>query len=188
MKFSSCAHLEAPQPATKALICLFLVGLSGNFCVEGRQIGAMESGTNLTSLFSSTMAKSGLNVSPKTHPERILDQEFLSLTNFMNPFLWKSFWTHLFPKPCTYFYVRLIDGVARIFPTSFALTGNWTRVSSVAPLLRTLFQDNLPTELPRPLQFLWKSWRAVSLMNFSLKWWKINLIFNWETATKKIAR
>ena len=91
MKFSSCAHLEAPQPATKALICLFLVGLSGNFCVEGRQIGAMESGTNLTSLFSSTMAKSGLNVSPKTHPERILDQEFLSLTNFMNPFLWKSF-------------------------------------------------------------------------------------------------
>ena len=45
---------------------------------------------------------------------------------------------HLLPKPHTYFYVRLIDGAARIFPTSYAATGNQTHVSSVAPLVRDL--------------------------------------------------
>ena len=45
---------------------------------------------------------------------------------------------HLLPKLRTYFYVCLIDGSARIFPTSYAATGNWTHISSVAPLLRDL--------------------------------------------------
>ena len=39
-------------------------------------------------------------------------------------------------KPRTYFYIFLVDGVARIFPTSCATTGNQTQVSSVAPLVR----------------------------------------------------
>ena len=43
------------------------------------------------------------------------------------------------------------DGMARIFFSSFyAVTRNQTHVSSVAPLLGTLTQDALPTELPRP--------------------------------------
>ena len=45
---------------------------------------------------------------------------------------------HLPPKLGTNFYVRLIDGAARIFPTSHATTGNQTHVSSVAPLLRDI--------------------------------------------------
>ena len=33
-----------------------------------------------------------------------------------------------------HFYVRLIDGTARIFPNSYAATGNQTHISSIAPL------------------------------------------------------
>ena len=44
----------------------------------------------------------------------------------------------LLPKTRTYFCVRLIDGTARIFPTSYAATEIQTHVSSVAPLLRDL--------------------------------------------------
>ena len=40
---------------------------------------------------------------------------------------------HLLPKPGTYFYVHLMDGAARIFPYSYAATGNQTHVSRVAP-------------------------------------------------------
>ena len=54
-----------------------------------------------------------------------------------------------FPKPRTFFDVCLIDGVARIFPARYAVTGNQTRVSSVAPYWGTLIQDTLRTELPR---------------------------------------
>ena len=43
---------------------------------------------------------------------------------------------HPLPKTRTYFYGRLIDGAARIFPTSNAATGNWTHISSVAPTLK----------------------------------------------------
>ena len=59
------------------------------------------------------------------------------------------------PKPHTYFHVSLIEGTARIFPTSFAVIGNRTRVSSVAHLLRNFnpIQDALPHALPR----LWQS-------------------------------
>ena len=38
----------------------------------------------------------------------------------------------------TSFHVRLIDGAYRIFLTCHAATGNWTHISSVAPLLRDL--------------------------------------------------
>ena len=50
----------------------------------------------------------------------------------------KEIFFHLLPKLRTYFYVGLIDGAARIFPTSYAATGNRTHASSVAPLLRDL--------------------------------------------------
>ena len=46
--------------------------------------------------------------------------------------------THLLPKPCIYFHVRLKDGGAIIFSTSYATTGNQNHVSSAAPLWRTL--------------------------------------------------
>ena len=45
----------------------------------------------------------------------------------------KSFFSHLLRKPRTYFCVHLMDGAARIFPNSYAATGNRTRVSRVAP-------------------------------------------------------
>ena len=58
---------------------------------------------------------------------------------------------HLLHKQGTYFHVRLIDGAAKIFiPTSYASAGNQSHLTSVAPLWRTLIQDALPTELPRP--------------------------------------
>ena len=52
------------------------------------------------------------------------------------------FWTkyvlmyffNLLPTLCTYFHVYLIDGAARIFPTSHAATENQTNVSSATPL------------------------------------------------------
>ena len=53
--------------------------------------------------------------------------------------------SHLLPKPRTYVYVRLIDGAARIFPNSYAATGNQTHVSRVAPdwdLRSTLYRLN----------------------------------------------
>ena len=56
---------------------------------------------------------------------------------------------HLLTKPCTYFHVRLTDGAARIISTSYAATGNRNHISSVAPLLGTLIQVALPTELPQ---------------------------------------
>ena len=46
---------------------------------------------------------------------------------------WNFF--HLLPKLRTYFYVCLIDGSARIFPTSYATTGNRTHVSSLKIIL-----------------------------------------------------
>ena len=49
-----------------------------------------------------------------------------------------NFFSHLLPKLRTYFYVRLIDGVARIFPTYYAASSIWTRIRLVAPLLRDL--------------------------------------------------
>ena len=54
---------------------------------------------------------------------------------------------HLLPKPRTYFCVRLIDGTARIFLTSYASIGNQNHVSPVAPRLRDPCKDALPTEL-----------------------------------------
>ena len=48
------------------------------------------------------------------------------------------FFSHLLPKPRTYFYVCLIDGTARIFPTSYAATKNRIHISSVEPLLKDL--------------------------------------------------
>ena len=45
---------------------------------------------------------------------------------------------HLIPKLCTYCYVPLMDVMARFFPNSYAATGNETRITSVAPLLRDL--------------------------------------------------
>ena len=50
------------------------------------------------------------------------------------PMAINRYFFHLLPKPRTYFYVQLIDGAARIFPTSNAATGNQTHVSSVAHL------------------------------------------------------
>ena len=48
-----------------------------------------------------------------------------------------------FPKLRTYFYVHLMDGAARIFPSSYAATENQTHVRSVAlfegPQSRTLY-------------------------------------------------
>ena len=41
---------------------------------------------------------------------------------------------HLLPKLCTHFNVCLKDGAARIFPTSFPATRNWTHICSGAPL------------------------------------------------------
>ena len=49
-------------------------------------------------------------------------------------FTYQSFFSRLLPKPQTYFYVHLINGEARIFPNSYAATGNQTQVISVAPL------------------------------------------------------
>ena len=67
---------------------------------------------------------------------------------------------HLFfchyPNPCTYFCVHVfcitLPQMAWLgfFPNYYVATGNWTHVSSVAPLWGTLTQDALLTELPRP--------------------------------------
>ena len=48
------------------------------------------------------------------------------------------FFSHLLPKPRIYFYIRFIDGTARIFPNSYTVTGNQTHVSYVTPFLRDL--------------------------------------------------
>ena len=50
----------------------------------------------------------------------------------------ESHFFHLISKLRTHFYVPLTYGAARIFPDSYAATGNQTRISSVAPLLRDL--------------------------------------------------
>ena len=44
-----------------------------------------------------------------------------------------SYISPLITKLGTYFNVRLIDGATRIFPNSYAATGNRTHVSRVAP-------------------------------------------------------
>ena len=62
--------------------------------------------------------------------------EIFSHTSEKSHFVKFRFFSHLLPKPPTYFYVHLIDGAARIFPNSYAATGNRTHVSSVAHLLR----------------------------------------------------
>ena len=53
----------------------------------------------------------------------------------------EDFLFHLLSKLCTFFNVRLIDGPAGIFPTSYAMTGNQTHVSSVSLLLRDLIPE-----------------------------------------------
>ena len=57
----------------------------------------------------------------------------------LDPSIYESIQVNIFsrllPKPCTCFYVCLIDGAARIFPYSYAATGIRTHV---APLLRDL--------------------------------------------------
>ena len=63
---------------------------------------------------------------------------------------------NVFPELLTYFHAHLIDGMARIFPTSRAVTRIGTHISSVAPPWGTLTQDTLPTELPRPQQCILK--------------------------------
>ena len=72
-----------------------------------------------------------------------LQLNYLIVISYCNPSsrvglkdTWAFF--HPLPKPRTYIYVRLIDGTARIFPNSYAATGNWTHISSVAPLSRDL--------------------------------------------------
>ena len=69
------------------------------------------------------------------------------------------FFFHLLPKPRTYFYVRLIDGAARIFLSPYAAARIRTHVSSTWGLLK----DALPIELPQRgllmilvlLRFIW---------------------------------
>ena len=61
---------------------------------------------------------------------------------------------HLFLMRCVTPHIPT-DGLASILsPNSCAATGNQTRVSSVAPLLRDLTQDTLPTELLQLRQLL----------------------------------
>ena len=62
----------------------------------------------------------------------------------------QKYFFHLLPKPHSYFYVYLINGVARIFPSSYDATRNWTHISSSVSPWGTLFLDSLPTELPQP--------------------------------------
>ena len=49
-----------------------------------------------------------------------------------------KFFLIYFPKARSYCFVRLIDGAARIFPTSYAVTRNRAQASSVAPVLRAI--------------------------------------------------
>ena len=49
-----------------------------------------------------------------------------------------TYFFHLLPKLLTYSYVELLDGMARIYPTCNATTGNRSHVSSAAPLLGVL--------------------------------------------------
>ena len=59
-------------------------------------------------------------------------------SNFLLSHLAVTIFSHLLPKLCTYFNVCLIDSATRIFSTSYAATRNWTKVRSVAPILRDL--------------------------------------------------
>ena len=75
---------------------------------------------------------------PGGHP-RLLDQRGVRRwRQRTHHWRWTGDFFHLLPKRGTNFYVCLIEGAARVFPTSYAPTGNWTHISSVAPLLRDL--------------------------------------------------
>ena len=90
------------------------------------------------------------------------------------------------PIPCwvhTCVFPLTPTDVARIFsPSPYAATGNWTRVSSVEPVLWvTLAKDALPTELPRPRQKTGLTWLGpempmdttmTSSFRFRLRPWK----------------
>ena len=79
------------------------------------------------------------------------------------PCLWFSLWWKIFSglmiffsstsyTTRTYFQVCLLNGSARIFPTSYPTTGIQTHVSSFAPPWSSFIQDALLTELLRPRQ------------------------------------
>ena len=79
------------------------------------------------------------------------------------------FFFHLLPRPSNYFYVCLIDRVARIFPNSYyAATGNLTQISSIAPLLR-LFNPRCFT-----------NWATLAAAN-------LKALFKWHNLSYKVA-
>ena len=111
---------------------------------------------------------------PGGHP-RLLDQRGVRRwRQRTHHWRWTGDFFHLLPKRGTNFYVCLIEGAARVFPTSYAPTGNWTHVSS-----GTLIQDTLRTEQLWLLQvnrwldlfawhFVWSHWAKLAIQ--ILKW------------------
>ena len=66
--------------------------------------------------------------------------------------LWTNFFFIYFLTPALTSMFASSMAWLGFFPTSYAATGNQTRISSVAPLRETLTQDDLSTEQPRPQQ------------------------------------
>ena len=77
-------------------------------------------------------------IQAKQRDEAFIEEEVLDVTLCQLGICNDATCFDLLPKPRIYFYVCLIDGATRIFPTSLATTGNQTHVSSVPSLLRDL--------------------------------------------------
>ena len=77
-------------------------------------------------------------IQEKQRDEAFIEEEVLDVTLCQLGICNDAICFDLLPKPRIYFYVCLIDGATKIFPTSYAASGNQTQVSSVPPLLRDL--------------------------------------------------